>query len=239
MSLQFVRGDSRTPVGHALIYFRADDTTIVATYVTVPPIKFEIGKYMPPFLATAMQGMDLGEAMVAQPFPPMPEEVPGEEYLKSLAERRRDDLVFGGSVNRTDPMRLAAETAEAARAYGELYEAGEEPTQIKPTPMTADIGRFEAMTQPEQLNEFGRLVGRLFDSLRNGSSDEDIERQLRQLAGILPAKYRAQELVDAIAQRGVTAQRLAELYIDRAYKLFNEDYLELERIDREIEAAHE
>ncbi|MGH2442399.1 MAG: hypothetical protein ACRDFX_04475 [Chloroflexota bacterium] len=243
MSLQFIRGDSVAPVGHALIYFHADDV-VLATYVSVPPIKFDLSAYMPGFLATAMQGMDLGESMVATPIPPIPEEVAGEDYLKSLAERRQDDLIYAGVTMRSDPMRLAAETAELARSYGELYETAYKATaddvasESRAAPRPSEIVRFEGMTQLEQLNELSALTGRMLDSVGAGTPDLDVERQMRALSDVLPAKYRISDLLEDVHQAQPDGQRLAKLYIERAYKLYNEDYLDLERIDKEIEAIH-
>ena len=77
----------------------------------------------------AMQGMDLGNAMVAAPMPPIPEQVPSSEYLQALAERRRDDLIFAGAVNRSNPMQVAAETSEAAREYADLYVGSQLPEE--------------------------------------------------------------------------------------------------------------
>lgn len=241
MNLYFDRGDSTSPVGHALIYFQGDDGSILATYVSVPPIKFDLSSYMPGFLATAMQGMDLGDAMVAAPMPPIPEQVAGLEYLRALAEQRRDDLVFAGATIRGDPMRMAGETAEAARLYGEMYGAvAEISVATTPPPARGEVetDRFATMSQQEQINELNSLTGRLLDSIKSGSPDSEVEREMRVLASVMPRKYRVEELIQAVRQPGQQGQRLAELYMERCYKLFNEDYLDLERIDREIEAAH-
>jgi hypothetical protein len=177
-------------------------------------------------------------------MPPIPEEVASVQYLSALAERRRDDLVFAGATMRADPMRLAAETAEAAREYGELYGRSSRPepesipgtfSEIAETP-DGDVVRIREMTEQEQLNELTALTGRLRDSLRAGSPDPEVERQMRLLVDALPAKYRARSLLEAALIPGERGQRLAELYLERSYKLFREDYLDLERIDREIEA---
>lgn len=238
MTLQFERGTEQAPVGHALIYFRTDTGSLVATYVSVPPIRFDLSSYMPGFLATAMQGMDLGDGMVAAPMPPIPEEVEGLPYLQALAGRRQDDLVFAGSVSRADVMRLAGETAEAARAYGELYAAVSDLPSSEAEAARVEPDPFESMTQQEQINTLTTLTGRLLDSLQAGAADIEVERQMRQLAETLPAKYRVEEMIQAIHRPGDGARRLAELYIERCYKLYNEEYLDLERIDREIEATH-
>lgn len=242
MQLIFERGDRNAPVGHALIYFRGSDNSILATYVSVPPIKFDLSRFVPGFLAGALQGMDVSEGLVAAPMPPMVEEVPGIDYLHALAERRQDDLVFAGGTMRDDPMRLMGETQEAAREYGELYQASALPDEGTPAPAQAvqpEAERYADMSERELLNELTRLTGRMRDSLAGGTPDEGIERQMNAIVSLLPAKYRAERLVAAARTPGERYQRLAELYLERSYKLFNEEYLDLERIDREIEALAE
>jgi hypothetical protein len=240
MQLIFERGRRESPLGHALIYFQGDDGSILATYVAVPPIKFDLSQFVPAFLKDALQGMDLAEGMVGTPIPPIPEEMPSLDYLQALAERRQDDLVFAGGTYHSDPMRLAAEAAEAAREYGELYSGAVKPEPAEAPPLPdPDLARFSDMTEGEQLDELTRLTGRLRDSLNAGAADPDLERQMEALARLLPAKYRAERLADAARSPGASSQRLAELYLERSYKLLHEDYLDLERIDREIEALAE
>src|SRR5436309_3419256 len=112
MQLIFERGQGDAPAGHALIYFKGEDGSILATYVTVPPIKFDLTQFVPGFLKDAMAGMDLGQSVVGTPIPPIPEEMPSLDYLQALAVRRNDDLVSAGGTYRSDPMRLASDTAD-------------------------------------------------------------------------------------------------------------------------------
>jgi hypothetical protein len=239
MQLIFERGNREEPVGHALVYFRTDDGGILATYVTVPPIAFDLTKFVPQFLSSMFQDMEMPEGVVATPMPPVPEEVTGLEYLRSLADRRADDLVFAGGTSRADPMRLVAEAQEAAREYGELYETSSGVSSPSPVRSNPDVFKFEGLTEEERLNELTRLTGRARDALRDGASDQDVHRDLQALAASLPAKYRADRLVSAAETPGDRGERLASLYLQRAYKLYREEYLDLERIDREIDALSE
>ncbi len=237
MQLIFERGNRDEPAGHALVYFQAEDGAVLATYVTVPPIAFDLTKFVPQFLSSMFQDIEMPEGVVATPVPPVPEEVAGLEYLRRLAERRSDDLVFAGGTSRSDPMRLVAEAQEAAREYGELYESSAgvsapAPSRVPP----ADIFKYEGLTEEERLNELTRLTGRARDALREGSVDGDLHQELQNLVSSLPAKYRADRLVAAAETPGEHGERLASLYLQRAYKLHREEYLDLERIDREIDA---
>jgi hypothetical protein len=241
MQLIFERGDRDLPVGHALIYFRDENDAVVATYVSVPPIKFDLTSYLPGFMTEAMQGMDLGNAMVAAPMPPIPEPVPGIEYLHALAERRSDDLIFAGAVNRTNPLQVAQDTAEAAREYGERYGSSQLPEGDIVMPQRAaedpDVVRYGGLSEQEKLNELSMLTGRLRDSIQRGEADHEIEQQMRALSRTMPDKYRVGEVLAAAGIPGERGQRLAQLHLERCYKLYNEDYLDLERIDREIDAV--
>lgn len=237
MQLIFERGNRDEPSGHALIYFQAEEGAVLATYVTVPPIAFDLTKFVPQFLSSMFQDMEMPEGVVATPVPPVPEEVAGVDYLRSLAERRSDDLVFAGGTSRSDPMRLVAEAQEAAREYGELYESSSgvaAPTQAPER--SVDALKYEGLTEEERLNELTRLTGRARDALRDGAADGDLHQDLNMLASSLPAKYRADNLVAAAEMPGERGERLASLYLQRAYKLYREEYLDLERIDREIDA---
>ncbi|HZU11375.1 MAG TPA: hypothetical protein VFB58_00910 [Chloroflexota bacterium] len=240
MQLIFERGDHDRPVGHALIYFRTTNGTIVATYVNVPPIRFDISKFVPGFLAGALQGMDLSEGMVATPIPPIAEQVDSVDYLHAIAERRHDDLVFAGAAMADDPMHLAAETAEAAQSYGQLYSSSIDTSTPPPAPIESQpTSRVDGMSEEERLRELTSLVGRLRESVRAGAPDPVVEQEMNELAASLPAKYRADRLVAAARAPGDKSERLAALYIERSYKLFHEEYLDLERLDREIEAITE
>jgi hypothetical protein len=242
MTLQFERGDPNAPVGHALIYFRRSDGAILATSTFISPIAFDASGFIPPFLKEMTQGMDLGEAMSTVALPPIPQEVPSEEWVRALAARRQDDLIFGGTIGIGDMPSLMAGAQDVLRSYADLYSVMQESdvaVEVTPPALEQDRERFAGMSQREQLDALSGLTGRLLDATRSGVADLDVERQMRALSGLLPPKYRADELIEAVHQPGDRGRRLAELYIERAYKLFNEDYLDLERIDREIEAAHE
>jgi len=59
MQLAFERGDPKRPRGHAVVYFRAnnDPSTILASYVVVPPISMDFSKFIPPMFAVQLAGI--------------------------------------------------------------------------------------------------------------------------------------------------------------------------------------
>ena len=133
-------------------------------------------------------------------------------------------------------MHLAAETAEIARQYGELYRSTI-PAESVSTPAPAyEPSRFAGLDTQDQLTELTKLTGRLVDSVNTGAPDGEVLRELQELANMMPAKYRVPDLIAAAEQPGERGRKLADLYLQRSYKLYREEYLDLERIDREITA---
>ena len=240
MNVIFERGDRDAPVGHALVYFRTETDSVLATYVNVSPIPFELtdlAKFVPPLLAGAMPDMQMTDQMPATPMPPIPKEVGSVEYLHALAAHRHDDLVFAGATMGGDDLRLMQDAAEAAKAYSDLYSAAPLPQpESVVDAVPRETARYAEMTEDEQLRELTNLTGRLRDSLGSSTPDPEIERQMKELAELLPAKYRASDLVEAARTPGERGQKKAALLLERSYKLRREEYLDLERIDREIEA---
>jgi hypothetical protein len=237
MNLIFERGDRNAPVGHALLYFLNGPASVYACYVIVPPIGFDPTEFTPPALAPLLQGLDLGQMTMATPMPPIPQEVQSVDYLRALAGRRGDDLIFGGSIVVQSPAMLIPSVGEAAGAYGELYQASTLPDASVPLPPALVPDRYEGMSESDRINELTALTGRLRDSVRNGRVDTSLLDEMRDLTASLPAKYRGSQIIKAAQEPGERGQHLAQLYLERCFKLLQEDYLDLERIDREIDAA--
>ena len=99
MDLTFERGDPQRPKGHALVYFRVntEPDKVYATYVINLPVKADLTKYVPPFLASHLGSMPLSD-FSAFAMPPVPEALEGHEELERLSQERGDDLVFAGSM---------------------------------------------------------------------------------------------------------------------------------------------
>src|SRR5690348_9472549 len=95
MQLRFLQGNAATPRGHAILFVRsADQRRVFAVYCIVFPIRFSIGKFLPPILAAQMPAEGLREAAGASfvPIPPMLEEIEQFDQLERLCELRGDDL---------------------------------------------------------------------------------------------------------------------------------------------------
>ena len=100
MALEYHFGNASDPKGHALVYFRdgSNSGRVGASYVVILPVSVDISKYVPPFLAGQVEQLGSGD-MSSFAFPPAPELVPSEAWLRETAEKRGDDLLFGGAVS--------------------------------------------------------------------------------------------------------------------------------------------
>ena len=57
---------------------------------------------------------------------------------------------------------------------------------------------------------------------------------MQRIAGRLAEKYRGHELMDAALDPSERGARLAELYLERGFKLLDEEYADIPRIERAI-----
>ena len=192
MDLVFDRGDSQHPRGHALLYFRVDTEPdkVYATYVVTLPVKSDLTKYVPPFLASHLGNMPLSD-LSAFAMPPVPEAVNSFEELERLSQLREDDLVYGGSMFSFDLPRMMETATEAVQVYSSLcsealgmistpaegaaeaigeelretLEAAAAPeTEPEPEPddsLNVNEVLFSFMSESDKLGELSRLLGRL------------------------------------------------------------------------------
>ncbi len=243
MDLAFERGSAVGPTGHALVYFSdPSDGSVLATYVVVLPVNLELSRYVPPMLASQLPIADM-KSMSAVPLPPVPEPIESRDYLARLAELRHDDLIAGGAVGSGDVMRMMALVGEIAQRYAQLYEEyvqrapSAEPPSTEAADATVSDVLYGLMSEQQRLAELAKLAGQLRYAVDGGDERQiaDLSVDMSHLARHLPSTYGVSDLVDAIKQTGAAGRRLSALYLDRCYKLANEDYAALEEIDREID----
>jgi len=237
MTIRFIRGDSQAPKGHAIFYARSatDSRTVLATYCVVPPMPLSLAKYLPSFLASQLSPEDLQEAtnVPVMPIPPMLEEGNSLERLQMLAERRDDDLCDIGTVNPKDEGARMQLVAQGCQEYGQFY--------VNFASSFAQIGTLTAlliqtMTDRQRLAELGKLVGVARYALegRDEQQLQETRQRMRRVAQSLADKYRSTELTEAAFDPGERGARLAELYLERAYKLLDEEYSDIPGIERAI-----
>ena len=239
MDLDFERGDSRRPRGHALIYFR--DTSqadrLVATYVVILPISIDLAKYIPPLLAPHVGSLQDQEAS-AFALPPIPDQVVDYGVLRKLADRRDDDLINGGALYSVDMHGMMMRVHEKVQAYAQLYadaEADEGIPDEKPTLEVQEV-IYELLGTQGRLEELAKLLGKLRFAL-DGSDLRLLDGTLKEaqnLARLFPGHYRMDTLLDFAKTPGTRSGLLAQLYLERCYKLVREDLPGLQDLEARI-----
>jgi hypothetical protein len=255
VQLRFELGDSQAPRGHAILYARVSgaEARYVATYCVVLPIPFSLGKYLPPIFAGQMPLEAMSQAMPdvsAMPIPLMLEDIASLPALRQLAERRGDDFCDLGTLALGDDTHRLTFAAEAANEYGQLYASYRrtwpDPDEAAPSASGSgpladiDVDAMMATVLPERarLGEMARLISQARYAIEVGDRRqlETLTSDLQRLARSLPEKYRADQMLDAALRTDATGPRLAELYLQRAYKLADELYVEIPPIEQEIRA---
>ena len=183
-------------------------------------------------------------------MPPMSELVEGGyEQLVRLANVRNDDLVYGGSMFSYDLARMMESVAQAVQEYADLLvphrRRGERlhpaPPRMPPFPLGGVLsprrgGGWRRERQPRRkrgalelhergatrLAEMGRLLGRLrFAQEGNDSAAiADVIAEMTALGRHLPDEFGIGSLVDAAHDTTPNGVQLAQLYLDRCYRLF-------------------
>jgi hypothetical protein len=255
MALDFKAGDPAAPRGHALVYFSVSGSAeVLASYLVVLPIAMDMGKYLPPLLASQLGGVAggmLGEGVNAFAAPPVPEPVPGGvAALERLAALRGDDLLEGGTLPADDLNAAMAGANAAAEEYRTAYEAhvaavGEPgPQAPAPEPLEspgeAGVQRvlYELMPERERLAELSKLVGTLRFAVERDDAAlaQETEDTLRALASTLPPHFWALRVLEAARDGSERGARLSQLYIERCYKLADEDFLAVSELEGRIAA---
>jgi hypothetical protein len=245
MDLVFDRGDTTSPKGHALLYFREAGGTgkLYATYVVVLPISIDLVKYMPPFLANQIPQVNAQE-LSAFAFPPMPEEVGSQERLETLVNARGDDMLFGGEVSPSQVQDMLVLVNDLVQEYAQRYQAYIQGALPVDAPQSSEfIGGpgvnevlFELMGERDRLAELAKLIGQLRFAVEGNDvrGVQEAEEEIGLLARYLPDHYQVDHLVKSAKDSSRTGGDLAQLYLDRCYKLADEDYTRLKEIEEQI-----
>jgi hypothetical protein len=232
MDLVFDRGDTTSPKGHALLYFREAGGTekLYATYVVVLPISIDLVKYMPPFLANQIPQVNAQE-LSAFAFPPMPEEVGSQERLETLVNARGDDMLFGGEVSPSQVQDMLVLVNDLVQEYAQRYQAYIQGALPVDAPQSSEF-----MGERDRLAELAKLIGQLRFAVEGNDvrGVQEAEEEIGLLARYLPANYQVDALVKSAKDSSRTGGDLAQLYLDRCYKLADEDYTRLKEIEVQI-----
>ena len=241
MDLYFDRGREDSPAGHALLYFRVDTEPdkVYASYIVTLPIKADLTKYVPPFLASHLGALPLND-LSAFAMPPVPEAVDGYGVLESLSQQRGDDLVYGGSMFSFDLPRMMEEVSDAVSKYAELYSAAgksaatagettvidaqpslEEPDEPLDSSFSVSEVLFSFMSEGDKLSELARLLGQLRFAVEGSdrAAADEVGEEIRALARHLPEEFQVSNLLAVAQDTSDRSSQLAKLYLDRCFRL--------------------
>jgi hypothetical protein len=248
MQLAFERGDPKQPRGHAVVYFRAssDPNMILASYVVVPPISMDFSKFIPPMFAAQLPGI-LPSGPQVFPLPPIPEKVESMAWVEALAASREDDLVHCGSVDPMDIQQLLTLMTEVASEYGTLYENRAPLDDTRPPPAgddspvsNVDVDELfmSLMSDSEKVNRLAKMTGTVRYAVEGKDQAllAETVQEMERIGKHLAFRYRIAELIAAASDPKPESGRMAELLLQRCYKLAAEEYDALKALDAEIDA---
>ncbi|HEX8729542.1 MAG TPA: hypothetical protein VF739_13010, partial [Ktedonobacterales bacterium] len=168
---------------------------------------------------------------------------------RQLAQQRADDLCDMGTLVLTDDNARLQFAAEGSAEYGDLYSSFQAAwpkvaSAQEETPLDdLDVDDVLASMLPERerLGEIAKLISQARYALESGDRRalDKVTADMRRLAGPLPEKYHASQLIEAALRPDPLGPKLAGLYLQRAYKILDEDYMSIPPIDAEIRALRE
>ena len=244
MDINFERGDPKNPKGHALAYFRdrLEPDKVYAVYIIVLPISVDFAKYVPPFLASHMGSSPFND-LSAFSLPPVPEEVGSYGELQRLAELREDDLLFAGTVSPADLPEMMETVGEVVRNYSQTW-SGYIKTAVgaarKPEEAAEGVNEvlYSLMNKRDRLAELSKLMGKLRFAIEGNDQQTraEMDEEINILGRYLPESYYIPGLLQAALDSSVRGAKLAQLYLDRCYKLSNDEADAARDLETQIEA---
>ena len=253
MDITFDLGNPRQPKGHSLAYFRVstEPDKVYATYIVILPVKADLAKYVPPFLASHLGNVSLND-FSAFAMPPVPEEVDSYEELQRLAELRDDDLVDGGSMFSFDLPRMMEMVSELVQAYSQLCAESVAGAAVPEPKLDAGDGSeddqsyrvnevlFSLMSEGDKLAELARLLGKLRFGLEGHDTSmmDEVTEEITTLARYLPEDFQVASLLTAAKDTTSKGSRLAQLYLDRCFRLSAGDLGSVQVLEDQIQSLH-
>ena len=259
MDLYFDRGDRDNPAGHALVYFKVDTEPdkVYASYVVTLPIKSDLTKFLPPFLASHLGSLPLND-LSSFAMPPVPEPVDGFAELERLSRQRGDDLVYAGNMFSYDLPRMMESVTEAVSSYAELYAASgksatvvggevsareaealtsvEVPEEELDASFNVNDVLFSFMSESDKLSELSRLLGRLRFAVEGADGDAaaEVGEEIAALARHLPEEFQVANLLAVAQDTSERSSQLAKLYLDRCFRLSAGETVQAAELETEI-----
>ena len=249
--LKFIIGDPSRPSGHAMVYFDSDEI-IYAAYVIDLPIKMtaeDISKYVPPIYSEQIDQLEIDKMMSKKnlAYPPGPEKYDGDLIsLKKLCEIRKDDLLYGGTIEVTNAINSMSKLNQIADEYSELCkvffdenlimkEIFNEPSRDNDTnnKTIKDGNTYSMMNETNLLTELTKIIGEI-DYAETNNEKETIRIQLEKIKTIkdlLPTNRKIDEIIFHVKESNEKSKEIISILLLRAFSLLNEDYIKVQELE--------
>lgn len=251
MDITFDRGTPQQPKGHALAYFRVSSEVgqVYATYVVILPVKADLAKYVPPFLASHLGSLSLSD-FSAFAMPPVPEKVDSYQELQLWSALRDDDLLCGGTMFSFDLPQMMEAVSELVQSYSRMCaDYFRNASRPEPASLAGEEGRddrsyqvnevlFSLMSEGDKLADLARLLGKLRFALegRDHVTTDEVTEEITTLARYLPTEFQVPNLLAAAKDVSPQGSRLAQLYLDRCFRLSAGDLPSVQALEEQIRA---
>jgi hypothetical protein len=99
---------------------------------------------------------------------------------------------------------------------------------------------YEFMSGSDKLTELSKLVGQLrfaaeeWEGFYDKSMIEEVESEILSLSMYLSDNYMIQELIQSAKLWSESGSVLTQLYLERCYRLYEENYTELQKTEDKI-----
>ena len=185
-----------------------------------------------------MRGDDLvyGGSMFSYELPRMMESVAEavQEYADAWKEASDDpSLAPAGGIPADD---IAILPGGGGGGIGTAGDRADADADAGPGRLDVNEVLWSFMSEGDRLGEMGRLLGRLRFAQEGADAGAiaDITAEMTALGRHLPDEYQIGALVDAAQAAGEAAAQLAQLYLDRCYRLSAGDAEQVRRIEEAI-----
>ena len=128
------------------------------------------------------------------------------------------------------------------RESGNTVDAGETLGQL-PESDTGDDSSYQVnevlfglMSEADKLAELSRLLGKLrfAQDGADANMSGEVSDEIKSLSKFLPGQFKLSQLLAAAQDTSRNGDRLAQLYLDRCFRLSSGDFGKVEAIDDEI-----
>ena len=147
---------------------------------------------------------------------------------------------------------VAGISAESANEYDEKNRiAGSDPRHVdagsfdveaigNAAPLDADVNdvMYSMMSEPDLLTELTTLMGRFQYESTGGDSvgARESEMKIRSISKHVPENRRIDLLIEAATDGSENSAKKAQLYLERAFAMYREDYTRVHTIEQEIQS---